>query len=508
MIPIPDEIWHQIFSHYESVLPEDPWWMYGTQIDHSVRKTLMSIFLVSRQFHRVAQPLLYRTVLIEGGHYDNEWRQGHLIRTLAASPDLGRHTRTISLKEYRLISNPAFYAILQELLPSLDLPTAMRRHMEVKLEESIRRSDDWRSIDLAAFLLALMPRVRLVDLSYHGSKTLIWMMSGRADMNEQLIRNPGDKNSDNEGDSLGEGTHKDAILNSDGLGMTRASFANYGLPHVEELRLRTGDCRRDSTPIHSIEAVLLHPNLKTLRLFGSNWLQKSLDLLRWPKEPCGVQFLELRESLVEASSLRHILTRFGGLRTLLVHLAGCARYDDDETEWEMNLDEIGLLLRELGQDLEELSLDTNNYEEYDEGFGQCEGHLGSLREMRSLKHLSVVYKDLIDDSAEPLEAPTLADVLPCTLETLHFHWDEKYRGEESYRRRCGYVNDAVRKLLERGHMHNLRQVSIERYYNESLEGEFDGPVAGWDMSVENKHLWMTYSGSGCGRTIVTFKRRD
>lgn len=508
MTPIPDEIWHQIFSYFESVLPEDQWWMYGTQVDHCLRKTLMSIPLVSRQFRRVAQPLLYRTALIEGGHYDNEWHQGNLIRTLAAFPDLGLHSRTLSLKEYRLISNPAFYAVLQELLPSLDLPTAMRRHMEIKLEESLCRSDDWRSIDLATFLLALMPRVRLVDFSYHGSRSLIWMMSGRADMNEQLVRNPDDEDSDNEGESFGQEPHKDTILNSDGPDMTRASFANYGLPHVEELRLRTGDCRHDSTPIHAIEAVLLHPNLKTLRLLGSNWLQRSLDLLRWPNEPCGVQFLELRESLVEASSLRHILTRFRGLRTLLVHLADCARYDDDETEWEMNLDEIGSLLRELGQGLVELSLHTNNYEGHGDGLSQLEGHLGSLREMRSLKHLSVVYNDLIDADAELTDLPAIADVLPCSLETLHFHGDEKPRGGQSYRRRCGYVNDAVRKLLEHGNMPNLRQVSIERYYNESLEGEFDGPVAGWDMSVENKHLWMTYSGSGCGRTIVTFKRRD
>lgn len=174
----------------------------------------------------------------------------------------------------------------------------------------------------------------------------------------------------------------------------------------------------------------------------------------------------------------------------------------------MDLDEIGSILRTLGGNLVELSLHTNNYEDYDEGPSQSEGHLGSLREMRSLKHLSVVYGDLVDTLTEPPKVPTVAEILPCSLETLHLHWDEKHYGERSYRKRCGYVNDAVRKLLEHGHMPNLRQVSIERSYNETLEGEFDGSVAGWNISVENRRLWMTYSSSGCGRTIVTFEKRD
>lgn len=297
-------------------------------------------------------------------------------------------------------------------------------------------------------------------------------------------------------------------MKTDSPSTARASFANYGLTHLEELRLRTGDSRHCTTSVHSIEAALLHPSLKTLRLLGSNWLQRSLDLLKWPKEPCGVQFLELRESLVEAASLRHILTRFTSLRTLLVHLASCRRYQDDEIEWDMNLDEIGSILRSLDGNIVELSLHSNNYEDYDEGHSQSEGHLGSLRETRSLRHLSVVYGDLVDTLTEPPEVPTVAEILPCSLEMLHFHWDEKHYGERSYRRRCGYVNDAVRKLLEHGHMPNLRQVSIERCYNETLEGGFDGPVAGWNVSVENTRLWRPYSNSGFGRTIVTFEKGD
>lgn len=510
MIPVPDEIWHQIFSHHESVLPEDQWWMYGAYVDHSPRKILASISRVSRQFHRVAQPFLYRTILLEGGHHEYNWRQEHLTRALVASPKLGLLTRTISFDDSCLLRIPGFHSLLQGLLPSLDLPSTMRRYLETSLAESKQNFNSTGKMGIAAFMLAVMPCIRLVEFSFHGSRTLIWMLSGRADVGEQHIRDPDDEYSDLEDGVVTEplkGTGG-SILRTDTGDTVSTSFANYGLTHLEELRLRTGDSRHYTTSVHSIEAALLHPSLKTLRLLGINWLQGSLDQLKWPKEPCGVQFLELRESLVEAASLRHILARFASLRTLLVHLASCRRYQDDEIEWDMNLDEIGSILRSLGGNLVELSLHTNNYEDYDEGPSQSEGHLGSLREMRSLEHLSVVYGDLVDTLTEPPEVPTIADVLPSSLETLHLHWDEKHYGEHSYRRRCGYVNDAVRKLLERGHMPNLRQVSIERAYNETLEGEFDGSVAGWNISVENRHLWMTYSTSGCGRTIVTFKKRD
>lgn len=96
MIPVPEEIWHQIFSGYECVLTEE-WWMYEDRVDRSSRKTLRSLCLVSTQFRRLAQPILYRSIPHEGYFPDNERYQGKLVRTLTASPELGLHTRAVSL---------------------------------------------------------------------------------------------------------------------------------------------------------------------------------------------------------------------------------------------------------------------------------------------------------------------------------------------------------------------------------------------------------------------------
>ncbi|KAJ0104414.1 hypothetical protein J7T55_010878 [Diaporthe amygdali] len=463
MRPVPDEIWHQIFSHHQCVLVEDKWW-----------------------FSTVWHCLLYTKLSFSKEAIAKRRDMNILPATLAAGPNLGLHTRTITLDDADLPPTFVFGLMIQKLLKSLELPTTLRKHIETRLEEDARYNYySSRYVGVAVFILALTP--------------------GRSDMTEQLMQDTEKGDSDTEEDRIDEETRKDDAVNLSAHEMAGASFANYGLPDLEELRLRTGDCTDNSTYIHSIEAALLHPNLKVLRLLGIDWLQKSLRLLKWPDEPCSVQLLELKENLIEASSLRHIFSRFTSLRTLLIHLADCRRYmyDTDEIEWEVYLNEFGSILRELGQDLVEFSLHTTNFE----SDGICEGHLGSLREMRSLRHLKVIYTDLVNTRVEPSEQVSkLVDVLPPSLETLHLHWDDRHCGQEYYKRRCEYVNQGVTELLEHGHMPNLRQVSIERYYNETMEGEFDGPIGGWDMTVENVHLWATYSSSGCMRTIVTFTR--
>jgi hypothetical protein len=214
---------------------------------------------------------------------------------------------------------------LQELLPSLDLPNAMQRQMEIRLEESRHNSSGYGDIGITVFILAVMPCVRLVDLSFHGAAALIRMMSGHPDIGERLIGDVNDKYAATDQDE-----RKDLTTKAKNQESSSVSFGNLDLPDLEELQLRAGDPKYKTTPFHFIEAALLHPNLKALRLHGISWLQKSLDL-SWPREPCRVQVLDLRESLIDASSLGHILQRFTDLRTLPIHLGDSGRYDN-ETE--------------------------------------------------------------------------------------------------------------------------------------------------------------------------------
>lgn len=232
-----------------------------------------------------------------------------------------------------------------------------------------------------------------------------------------------------------------------------------------------------------------------------------------PTSQHRTEFLELRESLVEAASIRHILTSFTNLRTLIIHLSDRERQEDHDA-WPLMLEEFGSILRELGQDLVELSLSTSNSEDYLDGDAKYEGCLGSLVEMRSPRHLRVLTEQLVDDILQREyreEVPSLADVLPPSLEPLHLQFDEPHLGNpglERHGHRCDFVNGAVKRLLEHGHMPNLRQFSVERDYYQTQEVELDGPIAGWNVTVENVRLWFKYSHSNPDRIVVFFKKRD
>lgn len=85
-----------------------------------------------------------------------------------------------------------------------------------------------------------------------------------------LSRDLENEDVDTEVAEVGGDPKQDDIAEGDGKEEARASFANYGLGHLEELRLRTFDCMNGTTPIYTVETALLHPNLKILRLLGSN----------------------------------------------------------------------------------------------------------------------------------------------------------------------------------------------------------------------------------------------
>lgn len=85
MTYLPDEIWEQIFFNFEDHMPLENWWMDGTRLKHEDLGTFHSLSAVSHQFQRVAQPLLYRTLLMEG-RGDEKLVQAPLLRTLSEHP--------------------------------------------------------------------------------------------------------------------------------------------------------------------------------------------------------------------------------------------------------------------------------------------------------------------------------------------------------------------------------------------------------------------------------------
>ncbi|KAM5351085.1 hypothetical protein ACJ41O_003808 [Fusarium nematophilum] len=501
MRSLPDEIWHHVFVAFEDDLPLDKWWMYGSHLKHETVKTLVSLCLVSRQFHRVAQPLLYRTALLEGRR-DEETAQSLFARTLAANPQLGLHTRTTSLDDDSRQRESVKDAV-KASLGSLDLPPAFKRYLKTQLCFDA----SWARNALAAFHLAFMPQVQLVDCTQHSEcSPLPWMLSGSLGMEDEILA----KLKRNEDEDEDEDDDETPVEH-----MAKDTFANYGLPHLTEVRFRTSSSSDGTTAAWEIEPILLHPTLKRLRTLGIDWSGEAAKMLTWPDRVSNLQYLGLKECIVDAAGLRSILTRCGNLLGLSLETADCRRedYGGDEDSWDIDLAEFGRIIRDLGRNLHEFELHTLEYQ----AFHGTDGRLGSLKALASLRHLRVIQEDFLgsipmygdeeDDDDEDGPSLVFKEALPPSIETLYLHWDDRYYDKNYYQRRCGAVNNAVFNLLVQGEMPNLREVKVERDYNETKK-EWDGrEIPGWDVDVVEEHLWERSHSTGCMRTILVLQKK-
>lgn len=493
MESLPDEIWRDIFANFEGDLPYEKWWMYGVEVDLSPIKTLMSISLACKRFHRIVEPLLYRTILVAAHNNDNEECLVQLTKRLVSNPQLGHDIRTITLGNGYRRGDDDFREALRSTWLSLDAPISFKRQLGKEIA-------DHRVVGMAPLILALSPQVRLVDTTFDNtSPCTMWILSGRPDLEMSLKE---DYYDDTELAEEDEEALKEYEL---GRGET---CANYGLPHLEEVRIRHGDCTDSHTPIDDLEPILLHPNLKTLRLLGIGWLSSPISRFKFPNEPCNLETLELKECLFDHLTLRNILTRCKKLKWLSMETADARRHDMhiDEEEWDIDLSKIGDVLRRLGHNLEYFSLQTIEYDNW----GFCNGRLLSLCNLKALRHLKVILNNLTGRVRDPWETDLeqeipLAEALPPMIETLHLHWDEEYYSHGEYKRFCNNINGAVFKLLMAADSFpNLRKISIERHGGERQKGEseWDKSVDGWEVEVTKEHLWQRYSSSGCMRTLI------
>ncbi|KAM0343553.1 hypothetical protein ACHAPU_008448 [Fusarium lateritium] len=496
---LPDEIWEQIFATFEDYMPLKNWWMYGAQLKHERPRTLYSLSRVSRRFRRVTQSFLYRTLLLEGR--DNE-ALAHilLLRTLSEDPKLGQHVRKVSFDDStgsprrmssRLGDTPVD-SILSKGLESLNLPPSAAKRLETSI------------LDGCAFgtlAVAYMPQSHFVDCTVaHVESPLPLILSGRLGVEDGLLRQPErEKENDHEDDDK----HAPILMEN--------MPADYSFPNLTEVRIR-GRNSEDVMPAFVMEPILLHPTLKRLRIFGIDWTGNASRRLRWPGRASNLQYLDLKESIIDAPGLRSVLTRCPNLKGLSIQLAGWSREQDmEEDSWIVDLDDFGNVLRRFGRGLEEVDIHTLDYRSNH----STDGRLGSLQALSSLKHLKTDKEDFLGAVRNPGEeevtpaALRFDEALPPSLETLYLHWANDNHGEYWYKSRRQIVNKELHNLIVGNRLPNLGGIQVERYHNETGEGEWDPDltVDGWEVSVGNEHLWETYDSSGCMRTILVLSRR-
>ncbi|KAM5354319.1 hypothetical protein ACJ41O_000968 [Fusarium nematophilum] len=354
---LPNEVLSLVFSFLQlNADYQDNISMQFQHQDHHERTALYHVCLVSRRFHALAQPVLYRTLIV-----DRSTRNLALIRTLSKAPRLGRMAAELHLLMEHLYDTPG------DLLHPL-FATA-RSHLGLTPETGDGILDGLASAKLTvsedaatAFWLALVPNVKKLSLFVPRKPRLVSVL------------------------------FQDAVYSS---GRESSSERPFG--SLSEIRLQpTVQPRTDEIAanfsIGTFESMFELPSIKSLRTFHASWLRfdSVWDFLT-PGVGCSLQSIRLESTSIGVLALRSLLASCENLRDLQADIG-------IHPEPNLSCDDLGAALRARGRNLGSLSL-RFFYEANHVGAAEVEqlllGRIGSLQPLTSLKFLSVPLHVLI-----------------------------------------------------------------------------------------------------------------
>ncbi|KAJ4316469.1 hypothetical protein N0V84_007825 [Fusarium piperis] len=467
MTPLPDEIWHAIFSHFYCTIPNGHWSLIREDFDRRALRFLLDLSRVCRQFYSVVQRQLY-CIIISGIRRDEHQRQVHLARSLVAHPELGLNVRWLTIDDIMWPSDVHFSNQLEERIRSLNMPQTFQRLWNNAVPSTDISTTPRDRNNLTTFILALTPSVRLVDISYSfPSKALSWLLGGSLGKRRGLPYPDSGEFFDDEYEQAAP------------FGNVAESYANH-LPNLVELHLRNPSYNSPmvaSPPIADFRRALIHPNLRTLRVQGFHWLSLERETRVWASFPIRIQCLELADAIIDAATIRHVLTICKDLRSLYITL-GNARKLGVGFNWEFDLTSIGNTLRERGRNLVEFGLQTDGFEVR----GTCHGRIGSLQDMPGLKHLYITKDNFVGVHGGE-DMLMLHESLPFSLETLCLYPEYRLSPEADYPDVFQETNDEICGVQVGSDFPDLREITIYRFCAEEKAkgGEFGCPVEGWKL---------------------------
>ncbi|CAH0025056.1 unnamed protein product [Clonostachys rhizophaga] len=510
-VDLPPEIWTQIFTHF---LPSEPEGIFQQHLPQQEDckdslRDLRTFCLVSRRWRLTAQPILYKNVII-----DNPSRHGldmKLLRTLALTPELASKVRTCKLLDVGR-QGQGVEKLLAAIIRSIQVPHRYRNLLRAHLLDKYRPPSE----GLAGITLALATKARRIEVSPGPQPYgLIWMLSGSLDVQEgdpeSFYRFPKPTEWSNVTTIQGEVAKG---INSLPSYLPRArdpseadiriydarAFANYGLPHLTDLHLNFENEDNRLVDLAAIRLLFHHPSLEILRLSNINWLIDSEEDMEYQSMETDyhpienkIHTIDLRNSAVNAFSIRHILTNFSSLRYFSVELHDFnlwrPREDEDihDKMWNFESAEFGTALRRHGRSLVELRLETWQYyyDDWERGMSRAFGSLARIPLRRleiELHELVPGYNNLANDEIE-----VLMSVLPLELEELTILGPNRniLTGIGSFLRNC--------------FSRPLRMVNLEMIDSSPLDESETKEIDGWIMEQDCR-----YTRTAAGRDLIRF----
>lgn len=418
----------------------------------------------------MAQQILYDTPLLFEQHHDLR-NDARFVHTLLKNSSLGNMTRNLFIYHddhdadtlESILDDVKFREAAKD---ALQLPPRFKSYLEAV-------SFERQHFCFASYALALTQNVRVVHIDGCSVLPLVsWMLSGSMDLEkESFLATPSAKAHHN--DCYGPGRSDQEVES-----ISTRRHGNFGLPNLEEVSIRCAGKDDGSASVEAIEAIFLHPMLKTLRLLGIDWRGAHAQLLKWNSYPSNLKTLELNDCFIDAVGLENILKRFPVLDTLIIELGG--RYRTCPGDWEVDLHQFGQVLRKYGQRLSTLSLHCEGYESE---LMDLYSSIGSLQSLQALRHLAITKQRLLgaggsDGTSKILK---LEEALPPFLETLSFIDGPGWRGEQRNESIRKSRNKQIYQLITSGLFENLRQIKDERPIQDSKP--FDMEIPGWRLSL-------------------------
>ncbi|CAH0017124.1 unnamed protein product [Clonostachys rhizophaga] len=475
----PTEILQRIFEHLETPISLENWEPGHYRWDELPPP-------LSHLFHRIARPLIYRTVALRSKNGPSDSPMDKFMHVLCADPSIGHNIQGLQVEPW--LSDFGFDHFALQLSASPEnLDERQRRWLNMWTEAGNR--------NVALVALVAAPRLQTLDYMDTGSfEGIAAYLSGRQDLEDEYFATAlgGDSESDNDdvpdeiGSEIASGNGDEDSESGDvPAGQQQSQLlgpaSENPMSLLSEVRVGFRGYGNVLERVQKIEGVLLNPGLRILRLSAFRWTKYEVRAMKWNNVMSNITTLQLKNCLIDERGLANALRRCR-LRHLHIALAGDQDVGANRHPATLDLNEMGVALRRYGQSLESLDFDSTEFGDY-----IMVGHIGPLNELSRLRNLKICLQDLgefdeedeedeLDEQDEDNEAELemeLRTLLPSTLESIHIRPSEK--------------NGTIRvplTLLTDEVFRGLRTVEVEGYVvfqddTKTLE------VPGWSKSFKS-----------------------
>ncbi|KAF5674922.1 hypothetical protein FHETE_2673 [Fusarium heterosporum] len=302
---IPNEIWLQIFSHFESHSSQ----LFVHKLD---RSALTSLSLVSRDISRLAQHVLYRSIY----HAGEVSSLLLLATTIILTPRLGSAVRAFRVNAFLPRLTGAEQRYLEEMIKYTSIPPQLKSTLQDTLNDN-HYSDRGSGIAVvASLLLAHMPGLRSFDGPGQYASlfpALSWILGG-------------------------------GFVEPRGGTETCSRTAPNYLPDLQEVLLPGNSL----LPFGNAQNLLLHPNIKTLQMHGVTCTEGANKDLLSRNFKSSLQRLVISDCVIDITFLQYIMFQCNDLSELSL---GTGAGLPGQPQESLNIDLYGGILRDLGRNL-------------------------------------------------------------------------------------------------------------------------------------------------------------